>query len=54
VAISSPVSVAARYVGLLLQIKGVTINDVYEARMISEPPCARLLALRRTMRTSRS
>jgi len=41
-------SVAARYVGLLLQIKGATINDVYEARMISEPPCARLLALRHT------
>jgi GntR family transcriptional regulator, transcriptional repressor for pyruvate dehydrogenase complex len=41
-------SVAARYVGLLLQIKGVTINDVYEARMISEPPCARLLAQRHT------
>jgi GntR family transcriptional regulator, transcriptional repressor for pyruvate dehydrogenase complex len=41
-------SVAARYVGLLLQMKGATINDVYEARMISEPPCARLLALRHT------
>jgi DNA-binding FadR family transcriptional regulator len=41
-------SVAARYVGLLLQIQGATINDVYEARMISEPPCARLLALHRT------
>ena len=41
-------SVAARYVGLLLQMQGATINDVYEARMISEPPCARLLALRRT------
>ncbi len=41
-------SVAARYVGLLLQIGGATINDVYEARMISEPPCARLLALNRT------
>ena len=41
-------SVAARYVGLLLQMQGATINDVYEARMISEPPCARLLALHRT------
>ncbi len=41
-------SVAARYVGLLLQMQGATINDVYEARMISEPPCARLLALQRT------
>src|SRR6201996_2521725 len=41
-------SVAARYVGLMLQMQGATINDVYEARMISEPPCARLLALRHT------
>jgi DNA-binding FadR family transcriptional regulator len=41
-------SVAARYVGLLLQMQGATINDVYEARMISEPPCARLLATNRT------
>ena len=41
-------TVAARYVGLLLQMQGATINDVYEARMISEPPCARLLAERRT------
>ena len=41
-------SVAARYVGLLLRMQGATINDVYEARMISEPPCARLLALNRT------
>ncbi|MCD4533052.1 FCD domain-containing protein [Nocardioides sp. cx-169] len=41
-------SVAARYVGLLLQIQGTTIDDVYTARMISEPPCARLLAGRRT------
>jgi DNA-binding FadR family transcriptional regulator len=39
------VSVATRYFGLLLQMQGVTINDVYEARMISEPSCARLLAL---------
>lgn len=41
-------STAARYVGLLLQIQGTTIDDVYQARMISEPPCARLLALCRT------
>jgi DNA-binding FadR family transcriptional regulator len=41
-------SVAARYVGLLLQIQGTTIDDVYEARMVSEPYCARLLARRRT------
>ena len=41
-------SAAARYVGLLLQMQGATINDVYEARMISEPACARLLALNHT------
>lgn len=41
-------SVAARYVGLLLQVQGTTIVDVYEARMIAEPACARLLAARHT------
>ena len=46
--VAPDVAVAGRYVGLLLQIQGATINDVYEARMISEPPCARLLALHRT------
>ncbi len=39
-------SVAARYVGLLLQVQGTTIADVYEARMVLEPACARLLARR--------
>jgi DNA-binding FadR family transcriptional regulator len=43
-------AVAARTIGLLLQIQGTTIDDVYQARMISEPPCARLLAERRTQR----
>jgi len=43
-------SVAARYVGLLLQVQGTTIADVYEARMVLEPACARLLAGRRTAR----
>lgn len=42
------ISVAARYVGLLLQISGTTIDDVYEARRVSEPECARLLAKSRT------
>jgi DNA-binding FadR family transcriptional regulator len=42
------ISVAARYMGLLLQIQGTTIDDLYQARMISEPACARLLAKRRT------
>jgi GntR family transcriptional repressor for pyruvate dehydrogenase complex len=41
-------AVAARYVGLLLQVQGTTIADVYEARMVLEPACARLLARRRT------
>lgn len=37
-------SVAARYVGLVLQVEKTTIVDVYDARMVLEPPCARLLA----------
>jgi GntR family transcriptional repressor for pyruvate dehydrogenase complex len=41
-------TVATRYVGLLLQLQGTTIDDVYEARMIAEPACAGLLARRRT------
>jgi GntR family transcriptional regulator, transcriptional repressor for pyruvate dehydrogenase complex len=39
-------SVAARYFGLLLQLRGATIGDVYEARSAFEPACARLLAQR--------
>ena len=42
------VAVATRSVGLLLQVHGTTIDDVYQARMICEPVCARLLAGRRT------
>jgi DNA-binding FadR family transcriptional regulator len=42
--------VAARHVGLLLQLRGTTIHDVYEARTLTEPLCARLLAERRTER----
>jgi DNA-binding FadR family transcriptional regulator len=41
-------TVAARYFGLLLQLAGATIDDVYEARKVAEPVCARMLALRRT------
>lgn len=41
-------AVAARYVGVLLQMQGTTIEDVYEARMVSEPECAAMLARRRT------
>lgn len=40
--------VAARHVGLLLQLQGTTIQDVYEARMAMEPICASMLAARRT------
>ncbi|MFG1923379.1 FadR/GntR family transcriptional regulator [Cryptosporangium sp. NPDC048952] len=40
-------SVTVRALGLLLQIQGTTIEDVYQARMVSEPACARLLAARR-------
>lgn len=42
--------VAARHVALLLQLQGTTIQDVYEARLVCEPACARLLATRRTTR----
>lgn len=41
-------AVTTRAVGLLLQINGTTIGDVYQARMVAEPACARLLAKRRT------
>jgi GntR family transcriptional regulator, transcriptional repressor for pyruvate dehydrogenase complex len=41
-------SVAARYVGLLLQLQGATIDDVYEARKVAEPYCAGMLAGCRT------
>ena len=42
------ISVAARYVGVLLQIQGTTIEDVSIARTVTEPACAALLAQRRT------
>jgi GntR family transcriptional repressor for pyruvate dehydrogenase complex len=41
-------TVAARSVGVVLQFNGTTIDDVYEARTIIEPPCAGLLAKNRT------
>ena len=46
--VSPDIAVAARYVGLLLQMSGTTIADVYEARMATEPAAAGLLAARRT------
>ena len=45
---SPDISIAARNIGLLLQMQGTTIDDVYEARMVSEPACAGLLAKHRT------
>lgn len=41
------VAVGARYVGLLLQLDGATIADVYEARMALEPICAGMMAARK-------
>lgn len=40
--------VAARHVGVLLQIQGTTVQDVHEARTLTEPLCAGLLARVRT------
>jgi len=40
--------VATRHTGLLLQLAGTTIADVYDARLVIEPACARHLALART------
>lgn len=37
----------ARAAGLVLQSRGTTIRDIYEARMLIEPPAARLAAERR-------
>ena len=41
------IAIGARYVGLLLQLDGATIADVYEARTALEPICAGLMATRR-------
>jgi DNA-binding FadR family transcriptional regulator len=42
------IAVAARYVGLLLQMQATTVGDVYEARTVLEPPCARMVAAQHT------
>jgi DNA-binding FadR family transcriptional regulator len=39
-------SVAARYAGLVLEHRGTTLKDVYDARTLIETPCAGLLATR--------
>lgn len=46
--VSPDVTVAARYVGLLLQLSGTTLADVYQARAVIESAAAGLLASRRT------
>jgi DNA-binding FadR family transcriptional regulator len=37
-------AVAARYAALILEYRGATLDDLYEARMVIEPPCMALLA----------
>lgn len=46
--VSPDISVAARYVGLLLQMSDTTIADVYETRTVVESAAAGLLAARRS------
>jgi DNA-binding FadR family transcriptional regulator len=41
-------NVAASYAGLVLEYRGTTLKDVYDARTFIEAPCAALLAQRRT------
>jgi DNA-binding FadR family transcriptional regulator len=41
-------NVAAGYAGLVLEYRGTTLQDVYDARILIEAPCAALLAQRRT------
>jgi DNA-binding FadR family transcriptional regulator len=41
-------NVAASYAGLVLEYRGTTLKDVYDARTFVEAPCAALLAQRRT------
>ena len=42
------IDVAARYAGFVLEHRGTTLADVYEARILIEPPIIGLLAARRT------
>ncbi len=47
--VSAPNSeVAARYAGLILEYRGATLGDVYQAAEFIEPQCARRLATRHT------
>jgi DNA-binding FadR family transcriptional regulator len=40
--------VAARYVAAVLEHRGTTLKDLYDARIVMEPACAAMLARRRT------
>jgi GntR family transcriptional repressor for pyruvate dehydrogenase complex len=42
------IEVAARYAGFVLEHRGTTLADVYQARLLIEPPIVGLLASRRT------
>ena len=42
------IDVAARYAGLILEHRAASLADVYEARIVIEPPAVGLLATRRT------
>jgi DNA-binding FadR family transcriptional regulator len=42
------IDVAAKHTGLLLQFRGATLADIYEARLLLEPPLAGMFASRRT------
>ena len=42
------IDVAARYAGVILEHRATSLADVYEARIIIEPPAVGLLAARRT------
>jgi DNA-binding FadR family transcriptional regulator len=41
------IDVAARYAALILEFRGTTVEDVYDARNVMEPPCVELLARHR-------
>lgn len=46
------IRVAARYAGLFLQYAGATLEDVQTARLVVEPPAARLIAERRDVKAA--
>jgi GntR family transcriptional repressor for pyruvate dehydrogenase complex len=42
------IDVAARYAGFILEHRGTTLDDVYQARILIEPPIVAMLAVKRT------